>query len=95
MKANTPRLAVIGDNKTQGEIVSPEDKLQSMVDQAVMRAGGNVSKEELEKLINNAVMRLVAALASMSFNIDGEELATAETRAKEGIDRRYNPVRVT
>ncbi|MDY2937003.1 MAG: hypothetical protein SOT28_01605 [Fusicatenibacter sp.] len=95
VKANTPRLAVIGDNKTQGEIVSPEDKLQSMVDQAVMRAGGNVSKEELEKLINNAVMRLVAALASMSFNIDGEELATAETRAKEGIDRRYNPVRVT
>ena len=30
VKANTPRLAVIGDNKREGEIVSPESKLLSM-----------------------------------------------------------------
>lgn len=29
VKANTPQLAMIGDNKTQGEIVAPEDKLLS------------------------------------------------------------------
>lgn len=28
VKANTPQLAVIGDNKTQGEIVSPVDKMR-------------------------------------------------------------------
>lgn len=28
VKANTPQLAMIGDNRHQGEIVSPEDKLQ-------------------------------------------------------------------
>lgn len=31
VKANTPQLAVIGDNKTQGEIVSPVDKMKDTV----------------------------------------------------------------
>lgn len=31
VKANTPQLAMIGDNKTQGEIVAPEDKMLEMV----------------------------------------------------------------
>lgn len=31
VKANTPQLAVIGDNKTQGEIVAPEDKMLNMI----------------------------------------------------------------
>lgn len=29
VKANTPQLAWVGDNKTQGEIIAPEDKLLS------------------------------------------------------------------
>lgn len=35
VKANTPQLAMIGDNRHQGEVVAPENKLQSMVDSAV------------------------------------------------------------
>lgn len=35
VEANTPQLAMIGDNKHQGEVVAPEDKLQAMVDSAV------------------------------------------------------------
>lgn len=35
VEANTPQLAVIGDNRHQGEVVAPENKLQSMVDSAV------------------------------------------------------------
>lgn len=31
VKANTPQLAVIGDNKHHGEIVSPEDKMESVM----------------------------------------------------------------
>lgn len=31
VKANTPQLAVIGDNKTKGEIVAPEDKMLDMI----------------------------------------------------------------
>lgn len=31
VKANSPQLAVIGDNKHHGEIVSPEDKMESVM----------------------------------------------------------------
>jgi len=31
VKANTPQLAMIGDNKTQGEIVAPENKMLDMI----------------------------------------------------------------
>ena len=36
---NTPRLAVIGDNRREGEIVSPESKLQAMADKAAQGGG--------------------------------------------------------
>lgn len=38
---NTPRLAVIGDNRREGEIVSPESKFQTMLDEATRRGGGS------------------------------------------------------
>lgn len=31
VKANTPQLAMIGDNKQQGEVVAPEDKMLDMI----------------------------------------------------------------
>ena len=31
VKANTPQLAMIGDNKHQGEVVAPEDKMLEMI----------------------------------------------------------------
>ena len=34
VKANTPQLAMIGDNRHYGEIVAPEDKMQEMADRA-------------------------------------------------------------
>lgn len=36
VEANTPQLAVIGDNRHQGEFVAPEDKLQAAVASAMM-----------------------------------------------------------
>lgn len=35
VRANQPQLAMIGDNKTQGEIVSPEDKMREVMSQAL------------------------------------------------------------
>ena len=95
VEKNTPRLAVIGDNRHQGEIVAPEDKLQEMVDTAVRSAKPGISREELESVLNSAVMRLIASLASVGFNLDGEQLATLQQMAQTGIDRRYNMVNVT
>lgn len=47
VEANTPQLAMIGDNRHQGEVVAPEDKLQSLLDKAVS-AGGTSKLEMLE-----------------------------------------------
>lgn len=46
---NTPRLAVIGDNPREGEIVSPESKLQAMADRA---AGGGGDLSALLPVLN-------------------------------------------
>lgn len=39
VKKNTPQLAMIGDNRHQGEVVAPEDKLQALLDTALQRSG--------------------------------------------------------
>ena len=95
VKANTPQLAMIGDNRHQGEIVSPEDKLQEMaVKAAVMAAGKGVSRDELENIINRAVMRIVAALTEMGFYLDSTKVAIATKNARAAMDIRYNTVEV-
>lgn len=92
VKANTPQLAIIGDNMHQGEYVAPEGKLYEMALQAAKAAGGGVTRAELESIVNNAVMRVVAALASMGFYLDGEQMAAALQTAEQAIDARFNPV---
>lgn len=47
-KANNPQLAIVGDNKREGEIVSPESKIYEQTKKAILDAGSNVGKQELE-----------------------------------------------
>ncbi|QBE98897.1 hypothetical protein PMF13cell1_04466 [Blautia producta] len=96
VKANTPQLAMIGDNRHYGEIVAPEDKLQAMVNEAVRAAGGSgLSKADVESIVNSAVTRFIAAVGKMGFFVDGELLARALDRALENANYRQNPVEVT
>ena len=95
VKPNTPQLAVIGDNKHQGEIVAPEDKLKKMAVEAVMAAGGaGVSRADLESMLNRAVMRIVAALSEMGFYLDSTQIARATRAAQAEIDFRHNTAEV-
>lgn len=95
VKPNTPQLAVIGDNKHQGEIVAPEDKLKKMAVEAVMAAGGaGVSRADLESMLNRAVMRIVAALSEMGFYLDSTQIARASRAAQAEIDFRHNTAEV-
>ena len=55
LKANSPQLAIVGDNRTQGEIVAPEGKLLSIMTQALgsfvaKNAGGEA--QALSLLLN-------------------------------------------
>ena len=94
VKANTPRLAMIGDNRHYGEVVAPENKMQEMVDAAVRAVSGSqgVTREELESIVNQAVSRVIAALAGMGFYLDNEEMARMQGMAQQSIDIRYNDV---
>lgn len=46
-KANNPQLAIIGDNKREGEIVSPESKIYEQTLRAI-KDSGTVGKQEIE-----------------------------------------------
>lgn len=47
VEKNTPRLAMIGDNRHYGEIVAPEDKMEAMVLKAAKLAAGSGDSTEL------------------------------------------------
>lgn len=58
VKPNTPQLAMIGDNRHQGEVVAPEGKLLEMARAAAELSGGDSAKtekllQELIELIKN------------------------------------------
>lgn len=73
VKANTPQLAMIGDNRHQGEIVAPEDKLEEIYRKVLKEQGvGNDNKViELLKMI-------IETLRNIDFNpelvVDGYRL---------------------
>ncbi len=46
--ANSPQLAVVGDNKREGEIIAPESKIYDQTYKAVKDAGGTGGKQQLE-----------------------------------------------
>ena len=61
VKANTPQLAMIGDNRHQGEYVAPEDKLLSLYKQANQEMGvGN----------NDKVIELLRTIIELLRNAD-------------------------
>lgn len=43
LKANNPTLAVVGDNKREGEIVTPESKIREQVELALQKTGAAVN----------------------------------------------------
>lgn len=94
VQKNTPRLAVIGDNRHEGEIVSPESKLLEMAKIAAS-TGGN--PELLKKVIEllEKLISLVEGGDDIVLNIDGEELARAIQTGSLRLKRRYTTVEVT
>lgn len=93
VEKNTPRLAMIGDNRHYGEVVAPENKLREMAMEAVNAvAGTGITRDDFEQIINRAVMRILAALSDMGFYLDGTQIARANKAAQEIMDIRYNTV---
>lgn len=51
VKKNTPQLAMIGDNRHQGEVVAPEDKMVAMAKKAAELSGGGNRDAEIIRLL--------------------------------------------
>lgn len=94
VKANTPQLAMIGDNRHQGEVVAPEGKLLEMAKMAASSAG---SPEQLQRIINllETLISLVQGGDDIVLAVDGEELARAMITGSLRLKRRHSTVTVT
>ena len=89
VRANTPQLAVIGDNRRQGEIVAPEDKMQAMADRAAAlaaQAGGSGMSEQYLAVMIELLERIIELIEQMDLtvNIDVREIKKRLTE----LDRR-------
>ena len=89
VKANTPQLAIIGDNKTQGEIVAPEGKLQEMADKAARSNIGSGSAEQMDKMIDlmSTLVSLVGGL-DLTLNLDVREFTQRQDELKNRLGYR-------
>lgn len=72
VKPNTPQLAMIGDNRHQGEVVAPEDKLLDMAQKAATMAS---SAELLAEAISilKQILKVLETL-DLDIQIDGKSL---------------------
>lgn len=69
VKANTPQLAMIGDNRHYGEVVSPEDKLQAMAVEA-----GRLAAESTSAAMVPVIERLCNAIIALENTSGGVDL---------------------
>jgi hypothetical protein len=84
VKANTPQLAMIGDNMHQGEIVAPEDKLLEMALSAAKMVNQNNSNEEQLQRIIDLLIKILDAIFGINATaeVDGRTLVTMIQNAK-------------
>jgi phage-related protein len=85
--ANQPQLALIGDNRREGEIVAPESKIT----EAVRRAGasGGLTKQDIKAAFIEAIRE--SGLGHIY--IGDEDLARHVNNGNEMLDLRYSPVK--
>lgn len=79
VKANTPQLAMIGDNRHQGEVVAPEDKLLEMALKAAeLSKDDSNGSNELLRLILEMLKEILAAILGIEVTaeVDGRTLLT-------------------
>lgn len=77
VRANTPQLAMIGDNRRYGEIVAPEDKMQEMVNRAAALASreDSMNTQYLAMMVEllREIINLIENL-DLTVNIDIREI---------------------
>lgn len=98
VKPNTPQLAMIGDNRHQGEIVAPEDKIYAQAYKAV-EAVMSKTNEALESKLDMIIQLLMQILdrtadGDLIMQVGETELGRIVKRAISNYNRRYNRVTI-
>ena len=70
VRANTPQLAMIGDNRHQGEIVAPEDKMQAMVDRAVAMASNQNMTDQYLLMMIDLLKRIIEVIQALDLTVN-------------------------
>lgn len=91
VKANTPQLAMIGDNRHQGEVVAPEDKLLEMALKAAELATGKQGQDNTYMpIIIELLNRIIDILDALDLNLelDGKSMLKGlkDTKKRLGFD---------
>lgn len=85
VKANTPQLAMIGDNRHQGEVVAPEDKLHSIMAEELSKFQGTGSNNEVISLLKEILKYLRNLGGDTVLNVDNIELARAVIKGMKAL----------
>lgn len=85
VKANTPQLAMIGDNRHQGEVVAPEDKLHSIMAEELSKYNGAGSNNEVVSLLKEILKYLRNLGGDTVLNVDNMELARAVIKGMKAL----------
>lgn len=98
VKPNTPQLAMIGDNRHQGEIVAPEDKIYAQAYKAV-EAVMSKTNDALESKLDMIIQLLMQILdrtadGDLIMQVGEAELGRIVKRAISNYNRRYNRVTI-
>ena len=78
VRKNTPQLAMIGDNRHQGEVVAPEDKMLDMAKQAAEMAGSDGMTARVIELLSQILQ--VLKQMDLILTIDGKVITKEVVR---------------
>lgn len=88
-KANQPTLAMVGDNKTQDEIVSPIPKMQDAI-RSVLKEQDNSNNSEIIRLLKELLQILKNLGGDTILKIDDVELARAVIKGMKILQSKSN-----
>lgn len=90
VRANTPQLAMIGDNRHQGEIVSPEDKLEQMALKAAQLASGGRDSELMKQALHllKEQNELLLGILEKEVGISEKDLFNSVRRSADSYTKR-------
>lgn len=85
VEANTPRLAMIGDNKRYGEIVTPENKMFEVMMNALKTYGAENMNNQDVQVIVSILYEILEAIKNLKLVVDGDSLN--DDKRKRDVER--------